>query len=99
MVRIGDVNLHGTNASNTATANFAVQNRLHEHNELAEMVRRCRCNTTEPYPALEFFFVVRRRDYAVVDAEDEAAHAMVKKPVAVYIEKVYEEADLAGLGI
>jgi len=33
------------------------------------------------------------------DGEDEAAHAMVKKPVAVYIEKVYEEADLAGLGI
>jgi len=28
-----------------------------------------------------------------------AATAIVKKPVAVYIEKVYEEGDFAGLGI
>jgi len=33
------------------------------------------------------------------DAEDAAAKAIVKKPVAVYIEKVYEEGDLSGLGI
>jgi len=33
------------------------------------------------------------------DAEDAAAKAIVKKPVAVYIEKVYEEGDFAGLGI
>lgn len=33
------------------------------------------------------------------DAEDAAAKAIVKKPVAVYIEKVYEEANFAGLGI
>ena len=33
------------------------------------------------------------------DAEDATAKAIVKKPVAVYIEKVYEEANLAGLGI
>jgi hypothetical protein len=28
-----------------------------------------------------------------------AAKAIVKKPVAVYVEKVYEEGDFAGLGI
>jgi len=33
------------------------------------------------------------------DAEDAAAKAIVKKPVAVYIEKVYEEGDFSGLGI
>ncbi|MFB3894586.1 MAG: hypothetical protein ACE15C_21500 [Phycisphaerae bacterium] len=33
------------------------------------------------------------------DSEDVAAKAIVKKPVAVYIEKVYEEGNLAGLGI
>ena len=33
------------------------------------------------------------------DAEDAAAKAIVKKPVAVYIEKVYEEGSFAGLGI
>jgi hypothetical protein len=33
------------------------------------------------------------------DAEDAAAKAIVKKPVAVYIERVYDEGDLAGLGI
>ncbi len=31
--------------------------------------------------------------------EDAAAKAIVKKPVAVYIEKVYEEGDLSALGI
>ena len=34
-----------------------------------------------------------------VDAEDATAKAIVKKPVAVYIEKVYEEGDFSGLGI
>jgi len=33
------------------------------------------------------------------DGEDEVAHAMVKKPVAVYIEKVYELGDFTQLGI
>lgn len=33
------------------------------------------------------------------DAEDAAAKALVKKPVAVYIEKVYEEGDFSLLGI
>ena len=33
------------------------------------------------------------------DAEDAAAKAIVKKPVAVYVEKVYETGDFAGLGI
>ena len=33
------------------------------------------------------------------DAEDSVAKAIVKKPVAVYIEKVYEEGDFSGLGI
>ena len=33
------------------------------------------------------------------DAEDQAAKAMVKRPVAVYIEKVYEEGDFGSLGI
>ena len=33
------------------------------------------------------------------DAEDAAAKAIVKKPVAVYIEKVYGESNFAGLGI
>jgi hypothetical protein len=33
------------------------------------------------------------------DAEDAAAKAIVKKPVAVYIEKVYEEGDFGLLGI
>ena len=33
------------------------------------------------------------------DAEDAAAKAIVKKPVAVYVEKVYEEGDFSTLGI
>ncbi|MCK4601318.1 MAG: hypothetical protein KAU28_02550, partial [Phycisphaerae bacterium] len=33
------------------------------------------------------------------DAEDAAAKAIVKKPVAVYVEKVYEEGNFAVLGI
>jgi len=33
------------------------------------------------------------------DAEDAAAKTIVKKPVAVYIEKVYEEGDFSELGI
>jgi len=33
------------------------------------------------------------------DVEDASAHALVKKPVAVYVEKVYEQASFAGLGI
>jgi hypothetical protein len=33
------------------------------------------------------------------DSEDTAANAIVKKPVAVYIEKVYDEGDFSALGI
>ena len=33
------------------------------------------------------------------DSEDAAAKAIVKKPVAVYIERVYEEGNFAALGI
>ncbi len=33
------------------------------------------------------------------DAEDAVAKAIVKKPVAVYVEKVYEEGNFAALGI
>jgi len=33
------------------------------------------------------------------DAEDATAKAIVKKPVAVYIEKVYEGGDFGQLGI
>ncbi|MCL2646107.1 MAG: hypothetical protein FWD61_03765 [Phycisphaerales bacterium] len=33
------------------------------------------------------------------DAEDEDAKVLVKKPIAVYVEKVYEMASFAGLGI
>lgn len=33
------------------------------------------------------------------DAEDEAANVLVKKPTAVYIEKVYEDGDFSVLGI
>ncbi len=33
------------------------------------------------------------------DAEDAVAKAIVKKPVAVYVEKVYEDGDFSGLGI
>lgn len=33
------------------------------------------------------------------DAEDAAAKAIVKKPVAVSVEKVYEEGDFSTLGI
>ena len=33
------------------------------------------------------------------DAEDEDAKVLIKKPIAVYIEKVYEQANLGGLGI
>lgn len=39
---------------------------------------------------------LRRQDQQAVDA---TAKAIVKKPVAVYIEKVYDEGDFAGLGI
>ncbi len=33
------------------------------------------------------------------DAEDAVAKAIIKKPVAVYVEKVYEEGDFSTLGI
>jgi len=33
------------------------------------------------------------------DAEDATAKAIVKKPVAAYVEKVYEEGSFASLGI
>ncbi len=33
------------------------------------------------------------------DSEDATAKALVKKPVAVYVEKVYEYGDFSGLGI
>ena len=33
------------------------------------------------------------------DAEDAAARAIVKKPVAAYVEKVYEEGNFGLLGI
>ena len=33
------------------------------------------------------------------DAEDNAAKTIVKKPVAAYVEKVYELADFSGLGL
>jgi hypothetical protein len=33
------------------------------------------------------------------DAEDEDAKVLIKKPIAVYIEKIYEQANLGGLGI
>ena len=33
------------------------------------------------------------------DAEDQGAQAIVKKPVAVYIERVYEEGGFGSLGI
>jgi hypothetical protein len=33
------------------------------------------------------------------DSEDANAKMLVKKPVAVYIERVYEEGDFAALGI
>lgn len=33
------------------------------------------------------------------EAEDAAAKAIVKRPVAAYVEKVYEEGDFAALGI
>ncbi len=33
------------------------------------------------------------------DAEDANAKALIKKPVAVYVEKVYEEGDFGLLGI
>ena len=33
------------------------------------------------------------------DAEDDAASMLVKKPVAAYVEKVYEDADFAVLGL
>jgi len=33
------------------------------------------------------------------DAADAAAKAIVKKPIAVYVEKVYEEGDFSTLGI
>jgi len=33
------------------------------------------------------------------DAEDAGANALVKRPVAAYVEKVYEEGDFSALGI
>ena len=33
------------------------------------------------------------------DAKDDTAKAIVKKPIAAYVEKVYEEGNFAGLGI
>ena len=33
------------------------------------------------------------------DAEDATAKAIVKRPVAAYVEKVYEEGNFAALGI
>ena len=33
------------------------------------------------------------------DVEDTASNTLVKQPVAAYVEKVYEEASFAGLGI
>ena len=33
------------------------------------------------------------------DAEDTAAKAIVKKPMAAYVEKVYEDGDFSSLGI
>ena len=33
------------------------------------------------------------------DSEDNSAKRVVKKPIAAYVEKVYEEADFSGLGI
>jgi len=33
------------------------------------------------------------------DVEDAAAKMLVKRPVAAYVEKVYEEGDFSGLGI
>ncbi|HOW17476.1 MAG TPA: hypothetical protein PLC79_00450 [Phycisphaerae bacterium] len=33
------------------------------------------------------------------DSDDAAAKAIVKKPVAVYIERVYDEGNFAALGI
>jgi len=33
------------------------------------------------------------------DAEDLAAKTLVKKPIAVYVEKVYHDGDFSGLGI
>ena len=33
------------------------------------------------------------------DTEDAAAKRIVKRPVAAYVEKLYEDGDFAGLGI
>lgn len=37
--------------------------------------------------------------FCYADAEDATAEAIVKAPVAAYVEKVYEEANLSLLGI
>ena len=37
--------------------------------------------------------------FGYADAEDATAKAIVKVPVAAYVEKVYEESDFSGLGI
>ena len=37
--------------------------------------------------------------FRYADAEDATAKAIVKVPVAVYVEKVYEDGDFSGLGI
>ena len=33
------------------------------------------------------------------DQEDTGSHAIVKRPVAAYIERVYDEGNFSGLGI
>lgn len=33
------------------------------------------------------------------DDEDNAAHTLIKKPIAAYVEQVYEYGDFSGLGI
>jgi hypothetical protein len=43
--------------------------------------------------------IVLVRNGSGADREDPAAKAIVKKPVAVYIERVYDEGDFAALGI
>ncbi len=45
--------------------------------------------------SIELLYVVS----GTTDAEDTTAKTLVKKSVAVYIQKVYEEGDFAGLGI
>jgi len=37
--------------------------------------------------------------FRYADAEDAGSNTLVKQPVAVYVEKVYEEGDFSALGI